>query len=124
MSAISLPYLGDFYRNENSGAYCKKVRQSLYRASYRALAGERNSHWGVKIESGNYTLYAGNTYAGRLTQFDEVNDIPNTMTLTGMTNVRFSKFTGRPNAIGTISIVLNGKTTTCAIITETGLIAA
>lgn len=122
MSTLSLPYLGSFYRNQNTGAYCKSVRQALYRASYRAIAGERNTAWGVKIDSGAFTVYSGTGYVNRLTQFDEVHDIPNTMTLTGLSEVRFSKYTGEPNVAGTVSIIFNSTTTNCATVVESGLV--
>lgn len=122
MSALSLPYLGDFYRNENIGAHCKNLRQTMYRASYRAIAGERYQKWGVKINSDSYVLFAGPDYASRLTQFDETHDIPNTMTLTGISEVQFTKFNGEPNVTGTISIIYNGNTNVCATLVETGLV--
>lgn len=121
MSSLSIPYLGDFYRNQNVGTYCKGLRQALYRASYRAIAGERNSDWGVYTTTGNYTLYSGNSYATRSTQFDEVYDIPNTMSI-GNSEIRFQIHTGIPSTTGTVSIQHQGTTTVCATVVETGLI--
>lgn len=120
MMGISLPYLGDFYRNQNTGAYCKNIRQALYRASYRAIAGERNEPWGVQFNTNDYILFAGPNYANRKTQFDEEHDIPNTMTITAPSEIVFEKFNGQPVTTGTVSLVLDGETTVCAEVNAAG----
>lgn len=122
MLSISLPYLGSFYRDQNVGAHCKKVRQALYRSEYRSIAGERGVPWGVHITSGNYTLFAGETYSSRLTQFDETNTLPNSMTYTGLSEVLFSQYEGIPSAEGTVSILLNGETSPCVTVSSAGLV--
>jgi prepilin-type N-terminal cleavage/methylation domain-containing protein len=122
MLTMTLPFLGSFYRNQNAGAYCKRVRQSVYRAAYKSIAGEHSTPWGVHMNAGSYLLFAGQSFASRITPLDEIVDIPNTMSFTGLPEVIFTKYSGLPKSTGTISIVLNGETTDCVTLVESGLI--
>jgi len=49
-------------------------------------------------------MYAGDTYAGRSDQFDEVHTIDGTYTLSGTSEITFEKYSGKANPSGTVTI--------------------
>ncbi|MBT3292940.1 prepilin-type N-terminal cleavage/methylation domain-containing protein [Candidatus Peregrinibacteria bacterium] len=122
MASLSLPYLGDFFRNENAEAHCKRLNQAIYRASYRSNAGENGLSWGVYASGDSYTLFAGDSYATRDTNLDETITLPSTMTIVTPKTFHFQKYSGLPDYVDTVSITLGGITTQCASVNSAGLV--
>ncbi|MBI4836247.1 MAG: prepilin-type N-terminal cleavage/methylation domain-containing protein [Candidatus Abawacabacteria bacterium] len=92
--------------------------RSIRRAQILAQAVKEDSKWGIRMNVGEITIFKGNSYAGRDSDFDEVFAIPTTVAFSGLQEVTFAKFTGKPQQTGTItcstsnankSITLNAK---------------
>lgn len=78
--------------------------------------------WGVKVQSGSIVLFKGATYAGRDPAFDEVFNMPGTITPSGLGEVVFAKFSGEPQAMGTVTLTSSTSETRTITINEKGTI--
>lgn len=86
------------------------IVQSLRRAEILSKAVDGDIGWGVNIGSGNITLFKGNTYATRDTNFDETTTLQPTITPSGLSEIDFAKFTGLPGSTGTITLTTSSDT--------------
>ncbi len=76
---------------------------TLKSASLKARTMEFDSSWGVKIIATDIVLFSGNTYTTRVQSRDVLYDIPDSLTVTGPTEVVFSKLYGIPSVANTIT---------------------
>jgi prepilin-type N-terminal cleavage/methylation domain-containing protein len=79
----------------------------------QAVAGDVS--WGIRIDSGRLTVFAGSSYAGRQIELDENFDLPGEIALTGINEVVFSKFSGEPDQTGDINLLAQGQTKTLTL---------
>lgn len=91
------------------------VAQTLRRAQLLSQTNERDSTWGMRVQSGSVTLFRGNTYASRDTSFDEIVTTSSSITPSGITEVVYSKMTGLPNTTGTLTLSATNDTRTIVI---------
>lgn len=82
--------------------------QTLRRAQLLSEAGEGDSAWGVRISTSSILLYKGSSHASRDTAYDEAFTSATQFSVSGLTDVVFTKFTGFPNAAGTTTISTPG----------------
>jgi prepilin-type N-terminal cleavage/methylation domain-containing protein len=79
--------------------------QTAHRAQTLARAVDSDSVWGVHVQSGaNITLFKGNDYNARDTEYDELFDLPQTITSSGLSTIIFSKLTGDPDTTGSFQL--------------------
>ncbi|MFA5747096.1 MAG: prepilin-type N-terminal cleavage/methylation domain-containing protein [Candidatus Paceibacterota bacterium] len=105
----SFPLAMDFYRNRQIGSHLNGLVQALRNAQMRSISGEGDSSFGVEISDGRYTLFKGDSYAGRDPVFDEITEIPQTISVEGLSEISFSKLRGKPSAVGTTTLTLGSK---------------
>lgn len=114
--ALILPIGFDFYKRQQLQAYSQQILQTLRRAQLKTMAGEAESSFGIYITNDNYTLFKGNSYATRDSQYDEVFVLPQIITVQGSPKeIAFFKLNGKPNLIGDIIINSDGLTQTINI---------
>lgn len=77
------------------------LAQSLRRAQILSQTGNGDTTWGVYVGNGGILIYKGASYATRDSVYDEMSDLPSTITGSGVTEVNFSKLYGIPNQTGT-----------------------
>ncbi|MFH1632230.1 MAG: prepilin-type N-terminal cleavage/methylation domain-containing protein [bacterium] len=89
----------------------------LRRAQARSVSGYQDDVWGVHLTSTDYTLFKSNDYATRDTSFDEVYNLPSSLSASGLTDVVFEIRTGETTDTGTITLTLSasGETSTLTI---------
>lgn len=99
-----VPVSLDFYKSQQLEVQTQSVIQTLRRAQSKAIAIELDSSFGIHFGVSNYTLFKGGSYfeSGRDLQYDEIFDLPELINLTGLPEVVFSKFEGKPNVTGNI----------------------
>lgn len=81
--------------------------QTIRLARERAVARAGDVAHGVYLESNQYTLYRGASYASRTTSHDRVIALENSLTLSTTVSgseINFSKGLGIPGATGTITL--------------------
>ncbi|TSC75288.1 MAG: Uncharacterized protein G01um101430_495 [Parcubacteria group bacterium Gr01-1014_30] len=100
--SITIPLGLDFYKSQQLEANTQGILQTLRRAQSKAMSAELDFPWGVYLTNDNYILFRGSSYASRDSQYDEVFDLPLTISLSGISEIVFSKLEGRPNVTGDI----------------------
>lgn len=105
--AISAPvYRRSQMKNdlETGGAV---IVQSLRRAQILSQAVAGDSDWGVDIKKSQITLFKGSSYLARDFSFDETYDLPSSLDVSGLSELVFNKFSGLPQANGTITLKID-----------------
>ncbi|MFO0863022.1 MAG: hypothetical protein U0516_04885 [Candidatus Saccharibacteria bacterium] len=102
--AVSVPLLRSFLLRNDLDVVQNTVVQDTYRAINLATSGERDSNWGVKITTGQITVFSGNSYATRNVNYDETYSLASGVTISGQSEYVFSKFSGIPINTGTTTL--------------------
>jgi len=111
-----VPVSLDFYKSQQLEVQTQSIIQTLRRAQSKATVVELDSSFGVYFGTSNYTLFKGNSYLlSRDVQYDEIFDLPGLINLTGLSEVVFSKFEGKPNVTGNIILSSDSDTKTINI---------
>jgi len=96
LMSLSLPLGLDFYRGQQLETQSQEIVQTLRRAQLKAMSVEDDSSFGVYFTDDNYTLFKGSSYTTREFQYDEVFNLSLILTLSGLSEVVFSKLEGAP----------------------------
>lgn len=104
LAAVTAPLLGNLQMTETLDSHAENVLDALRRAQQRTVTGERDSKWGVHCATSSYTLFAGESYASRSMQFDEVHNLQGGYTCAGLTDIIFTPVTGTPSSSGVFTI--------------------
>lgn len=99
------------------------VAQSTRRAQTLSQAVDGDASWGVNIQSGSITIFKGTSYAARDTTFDEVFEVPTSITPSGLSEIVFAKFTGLPTTTGTTTFTSNANETRIITINAKGMVS-
>ena len=99
------------------------IAQNFRRAQTLSQAMDGDTTWGVRMQSGNITLFQGASYAGRNVNFDEVFDVPISIAPSGVQEVVFTKFSGEPQITGTVTLTTNTNETRNITINEKGMVS-
>lgn len=104
LSGIAIPaYLRLQTRNDLDVA-TEGVALSLRRAMALSLSMDGDTDWGVRIATGDVTLFKGASYAARDSAYDEVTSMPSSISPSGLNEVVYRKFTGMPQTTGTVTL--------------------
>ena len=79
------------------------------------MMGRQNGSWGVTINSGAIILYQGTSFVSRNSAFDERFTLNPNISITGLSEINFTKVTGLPNDTPTITVSGNGTTKSITI---------
>lgn len=77
------------------------------KAQVYAMVGRESSNWGIHNGLTQIILFKGSTYGGRDVTFDETFPINPPATISGFTDIIFSRMTGTPSSMPTIIISTN-----------------
>ena len=99
------------------------IAQSMRRAQTLSQAVDGDTTWGVDVQSGSITVYKGVSYAGRDATFDELFDMPTSVTPSGLGGVVFAKFTGLPQTTGTVTLTSNASEVRSIVVNSKGMIS-
>jgi prepilin-type N-terminal cleavage/methylation domain-containing protein len=88
---------------------------SLRKAQLNAMMGKQNSNWGVNYASNTITLYRGNSFATRTAAFDERYTVNTAVSVSGFSELNFTRMTGAPGSTPTFTISGNGNSNTVTI---------
>ena len=97
--------------------------QALSWARNLARGAEGDANWGVKVNSGQITLFRGGSYAARRAGFDKVFPLPKSVNATGTTEIVFARLTGYPLATGTIMFFATEQATRTIAVNARGTIS-
>jgi prepilin-type N-terminal cleavage/methylation domain-containing protein len=103
LSGLSLPVYESFARRNDLDITTQSTVNAIRRGESYARAVQGDSTWGVKFDSTGVTLFKGATYASRDTAYDETIDVPGSVTVSGLSEVLFTKLTAAPSTTGTVT---------------------
>ncbi|OHA70374.1 MAG: hypothetical protein A3H01_00625 [Candidatus Wildermuthbacteria bacterium RIFCSPLOWO2_12_FULL_40_9] len=89
----------NFYKNQQLESVTQEIIQNLRKAQLKSVSVERDSSFGVHFGGTTYTLFQGNSFSNRDSQYDEVFNIPQVIKMGGLEEVAFSKLNGIPSLI-------------------------
>ncbi|HLC38741.1 MAG TPA: type II secretion system protein [Patescibacteria group bacterium] len=123
MVGLTAPIFQSFQVKNDLDIAAEITAQTLRRAQALSRSGEGDSSWGFKAQIGSLVLFKGNNYLGRESSFDEVFELPSTISCSGnATEVVFDKLTGFPINIGNIILSTSNNTRTI-ILNEKGMVS-
>ena len=111
IAGISAPVYQSFQVRNDLDIAAVSVAHSLRRASALSQSVDGDISWGVALQSGSITLFKGASYALRDAAYDEIFEVPASITPSGLSEVIFTKFTGLPTSTGTITLTSNANET-------------
>lgn len=107
LAGSAIPVSINFYKTQQLDTNVKGVVQTLRRAQLKAMSIESDSIFGVYLTDDNYVLFKGNSFVARDISYDEVFDLPQIITVSGIQEIAFSKFEGVPTGGLTGDVILN-----------------
>lgn len=126
LAGLSLPVYATFQQRNDLDLTTQSVADMLRRAQTyaRSVRGDSgvDTQWGVEIQSTGATLFKGSSFAGRDSSYDEVTDFPGSMSVSGFTEVLYSKLDALPTFTpgGTTTLILTTSTNESRTITVNG----
>ena len=110
LGALSSPFLSRFLSQNYLEDTTDKFVKTLRKAQIYSLSGKQNSEWGVHYAGDELILFKGSSY-GDDHSFDETFKIPSTISVSGWSDVNFSKVRGQPSTdlVATISSGIKSK---------------
>ncbi len=109
ITGIGLPIFRSWQISNDLEVAATITAQSLRRAQFLSQAVDGDQGWGVKIQPGQVIIFQGNSFTARDTTKDELFDISGHITVSGLTEVVFSKFYGIPQNTGAITFSSNNQ---------------
>ena len=103
-AGISIPVYQSFQTRNDLDISSITIAQTLRRAQLLSQAVDGDISWGVKVAVGNITLFKGENFFARDTEFDEVFSMPTSISVLGLEEIVFEKFTGEPQNTGTTTL--------------------
>lgn len=102
--ALIIPNYFRYIARNNIEIARQNIAQGIERAKFLSQVGMNDSNWGFSTDAipGRGVLFMGESFALRNTSFDELYSIPETITVSGITEVTFAKVTGNPSVTGEI----------------------
>lgn len=104
VAAIGIPLGLDSYRHYLLSSEARNLLTVFRRAQTLAMANTYGASFGVKLQSGSFTIFRGSSFAGRDQSFDEDYLRSGAITVTGFDEVVFSPLSGAPSVISTITV--------------------
>lgn len=98
-----------------------EIIQTLRLNQAKAISSDQDSQWGVYFDTDNFIAFKGENYATRDPSFDEIIELPNTLSISnislngGVSNVTFEKVNGNTDNYGSIQISDNNRSKSVSI---------
>ena len=118
---FSSPFTVNLYQEREFDVHLKSIVQSLRRAQLRAMTGEGESSFGIYFGPHQYVLFKGDSYAGRDAAFDELFELPDDFSISGISELVFGRIKGIPSDRGDITLISGDKLGTINV-NEVGMI--
>lgn len=122
LAGISMPIYQSFQVKADLGASAQSLVQNLRQAWIFSKAMKNDSSWGIYLETGKIVLFKGSSYASRDSSFDEETVISDSISLSGMNEIVFSKLSGLPQTTGSMTLTSSDNSTSTIIINSQGMI--
>jgi type II secretory pathway pseudopilin PulG len=104
LASFSVPVYQYFQVKNDLDIVRDEIVHSLRRAQIRSQAVDGDVTWGVDVRTGQVTIFKGANYASRDSDYDEVFDVSDNISFSGISEITYSKVFGEPSATGTITL--------------------
>lgn len=104
LAGLSLSVYRTLIKKNDLDITANSIVSSLRRAQILSQSIDGNTTWGVKAQNKSIVIFKGASFASRDTNFDEVFDISSEISISGVTEVVYAKFSGLPQITGTINL--------------------
>ncbi len=115
LTAVSAPLYLNLSNSNQLDAATNLIVQDLYQAQTHSRNQSQDSGWGVAVNGQVITLFSGTSYASRNVANDVNYTVPTAITLSGSSQVVYSKLYGLPTTNGSFSLVGGGKASTVTV---------
>jgi len=122
IAGFSIPIYHRLQISNNLDIAAVTATQTLRRAQVLSQAVDGDISWGVYIQSGSIILFKGTSYRSRDSSFDEVFDMPTSITSSGIQEFVYIKFSGLPQHTGMLTLSSSGNEIRNIIINEKGTV--
>jgi len=122
LAGISVPVYESFARRNDLDLTTQQLAVMVRRAETYARAVSTDSAWSIEVQSSGITLFQGTTFSSRNTAYDETLSLPGTVTVSGLGEIQFAKFTALPNTTGTITLASTTNDTRTVTINAKGMV--
>lgn len=121
LAGLSVPIYQSFQIKNDLDIAANTIAQGVRRAQVLSLASKEDSRWGVYVTTGSITIFKGDDYATRDGDFDEVFEMPETITPSGLQEINFYKLSGDVETPGTVTLSTTNQTQDL-VINEKGMV--
>lgn len=121
LAALTMPIGLTFYRNQIVDENGRDIAAAIHRARSQAMSQKNDAPFGVALFPGSYVLFEGPSYASRNAANDEIFPLPGGLSLSGLTEIVYSKPGGTTTASGIIT-VSSASTNTTITVNQQGMI--
>ncbi|QQS60848.1 MAG: prepilin-type N-terminal cleavage/methylation domain-containing protein [Candidatus Moraniibacteriota bacterium] len=80
----------------------EQANNTIRLARMKALNGNNDDDWGVHITASQILVFKGNDFINRNISYDEVVSLSEVASVSGLTQIIFSKMSGLPSDVGVI----------------------
>ena len=123
LAVITIPIYQSFQVKNDLELAVGTVSQTLRRAQVFAESVLGDAPWGVFVSSTSITLFQGPSFLSRVTSSDEVFDLPGAIQPSGVQEFVFSKFSGEPQATGTLTLTSSANDSRSVSVMSKGVIS-
>ena len=113
--AVSLSFSISFYKTRQLDIHLNGIVQALRRAQLKSMSVEDDSSFGVYLTSDHYVLFKGGFYNTRDNVYDEIFELPGSLSVSGLSEIVFSRLKGIPSDTGIITLTINNQSETIDI---------
>lgn len=115
LAAAGIPFFGTVERHQNLDAAHMDFVQALRQAKTRAESVQYDLAWGVRVNPGAITLFAGSSYALRNQAHDELFAVSTRIAFSGPAEYVFARWSGDPSTTGTTTLTISGSSQSVAV---------
>lgn len=122
LSGLSVPVYQSFQVKNDLDMAANTIIQSYRRAQVLSQAVDGDTSWGVNAGNNAIIVFKGSSFASRDSNFDEVFDLPSTITPSGLQAIVFTKFSGLPQSSGTLTLSASTNETKTLTVNSKGMV--
>lgn len=122
VSGFSVPIYQSFLVKNDLDTAIISISQQIKRAQSLSVSGLEDSLWGIKLETGKAIIFKGSDFSSRDILFDEIFEIPKSISISGVNEIIFSKLYGNPSSFGVITLTSVNSDSRDIIINQKGVV--
>ncbi len=102
--SIGVPYGLHYFNTERLNSASRELLEALRLAQANALSSQLDSDFGVYIDTDNFTLFKGSSYASRDAAYDQVFSLSSQISHAGLQEIVFERLSGLPQQTGEVTL--------------------